>query len=85
MTAPRALLALVIASAIAALLYLSLDSGLAAPRAERLVSLPLAGLSAIFAASAWAASVGGYRQRVPLFAGLALGIGIYALARVLAW
>jgi hypothetical protein len=84
-TAARAALAVAVAGAIAALLYLSLDSGLAAPPAERLVSLPLGGLAAIFAASAWAASVGGYPQRVPFFAGLSIGIGLYSLVRVLAW
>jgi hypothetical protein len=84
-TATRAFLAGVVACTIAALLYLSLDSGLAAPPAERLVSLPLFGLAAIFGASAWAASVGGRPGRVPLFAGLSLGVAIYALVRLLAW
>jgi hypothetical protein len=85
MTPARVALAAIVAAAIDTLLYLSLDSGLATPPAQRLVSLPLGGLAAIFGASAWAASVGGYPQRVPLFTGLALGIGIYALVRVLAW
>jgi hypothetical protein len=84
-TATQKVLAIGVASAIAALLYLSLDSGLATPPAERLVSLPLLGLAAIFGASAWAAVQAGYASRVPLFAGLALGVGIYAIVRVLAW
>ena len=81
----QAFLALAIACAIAMLLYLSLDSGMATPPAERLVSLPLLGLAAIFGVSAWAASQGGYSTRVPLFTGLAAGVGIYAIVRVLAW
>jgi len=74
--------ALVVAGVIAALLYLSLDSGRLAPPAERAFSLPLVGLGVIFAASAWAAAKGGYSQRVPIFAGLALGVGGYALVRL---
>ena len=85
MTPARVALAAIVAAAIDTLLYLSLDSGLATPPAQRLVSLPLGGLAAIFGASAWASSVGGYPQRVPLFTGLALGIGIYALVRLVAW
>ena len=85
MTPVKAFLPVVIACAIAGLLYFSLDSGMAVPPAERLVSLPLLGLAAIFGVSAWAAAQGGYGSRVPLFAGLALGVGIYAIVRVLAW
>jgi hypothetical protein len=84
-TATTKVAAAAVACAIAALLYLSLDSGLATPPAERLVSLPLLGLAAIFGASAWAAAQAGYSTRVPLFTGLALGVGLYAIVRVLAW
>jgi hypothetical protein len=85
MTAARKAVALVVALAIAGLLYLSLDSGLFAPRAERLVSLPLLGLAAIFGASAWAGTVANRPERVPLFAGLAAGVGVYAIVRTFAW
>ena len=85
MTPAKAFLAILVACAIAGLLYFSLDSGMAVPPAERLVSLPLLGLAAIFGVSAWAAAQGGFATRVPLFAGLAAGVGIYAIVRVLAW
>ncbi len=78
----RAVTALVAAAAIASLLYLSLDSGRFAPPAARAFSMPLVGLGVIFAGSAFAAAKGGYPQRVPLFAGLALGVGGYALVRL---
>ena len=85
MTTRGKALAVVVACVIDGLLYLSLDSGLLAPRAERLVSLPLLGLAAIFGASAWAGTVAGRPERVPMFAGLAGGVGLYAIVRVLAW
>lgn len=85
MTAARKALAVAVACAIAGLLYLSLDSGVFAPRAERLVSLPLLGLAAIFGVSAWAGAVANRPERVPLFAGLAAGVGLYALVRTFAW
>jgi len=72
-----------VACVIAALLYLRLDSGLLMEPASRLVSLPLAGLGAMFGAGAWAASLSGYPARAPWFAGLAVGVGGYALARLL--
>jgi hypothetical protein len=78
----KAVIAAIVACAIAGLLYLSLDSGRFAPPAERAFSMPLGGLGVIFAVSAWAASRGAYPQRVPLFAGLAVGLGGYALVRL---
>ena len=78
----RVVRAVVVAGAIAGLLYLSLDSGRFAPPAERAFSMPLVGLGVIFAGSAWAASKGGYPERVPLFTGLAIGVGGYALVRL---
>ena len=78
----RVVSALVVAGAIAGLLYLSLDSGRFAPPAERAFSMPLVGLGAIFAGAAWAASKSGYPERVPFFAGLAVGVGGYALVRL---
>jgi len=44
--------------------------------------MPLVGLGAIFGGAAWAASKGGYPERVPFFAGLAAGVGGYALVRL---
>src|SRR5438128_11798753 len=61
----RVVTAVVVACAIAGLLYLSLDSGRFAPPAERAFSMPLVGLGVIFAGAAWAASKGGYPERVP--------------------
>jgi len=79
----RILLAAVIACTIAALLYLSLDSGRVTPEpAPRLFSLALGGLAVIFAARAWTESIGTERRWVPFFAGLAAGVGGYALARL---
>ena len=78
----RVVSALVVAGAIAGLLYLSLDSGRFAPPAERAFSMPLVGLGAIFAGAAWAASKSGYPERVPFFAGLGVGVGGYALVRL---
>jgi hypothetical protein len=80
----KVLLAAAVACAVAGLLYLRLDSGaVMSEPAPRLVSLPLAGLAAIFAGGAWAASLRGYTQRAPLLAGLSAGIGGYALLRLL--
>jgi hypothetical protein len=81
----KVVVAALVAVVIAALLWLSLDSGRFAPPAERLVSLPLAGLAVIFAARAWGASMSRDARWAPFFAGLAAGVGGYALVRVVAW
>lgn len=81
----KALIAPAVACLIAALLYVSLDSGRFTPPAERLVSAPLLGLAAIFGVSSWAARAGGVPQRGPLLAGLAAGVGGYALLRLVAF
>jgi hypothetical protein len=79
----RSLVAAVIASVIAALLYLSLDSGRVTPEpAPRLFSLALGGLAVIFAARAWTESMRPERRWMSFFAGLAVGVGGYALARL---
>jgi hypothetical protein len=78
----QAVLAVVVACLVAALLWTSLDSGMAGAPAERLVSLPLLGLAAIFAASAWASAYAGMPRRTPVMVGLALGVGGYALVRL---
>lgn len=75
-----------IAAVIATLLYLRLDSGMVTPEpATRLVSVPLCIVAAIFAASAWAASVTGRRNRVGFLAGFAAGAGGYGLLRLFAF
>ena len=76
-----ALVALV-ACAIGALLYWSLDSGRAATPTPRLFSLPLLGLAAIFAARAWTVSLSRDVRTTSFFAGLAAGIGGYAIVRL---
>ena len=78
----RALQTAGVAGVIASLLYWRLDSGLVmAERAPRLVSLPLGGLAVLFALGAWAATFKGQPRRAPFFAGLALGVGAYAVLR----
>jgi hypothetical protein len=68
---------------IAALLWLMLDSGvMTAERAARATSAALVMLSALFGIGAWATAVGGQRERSPLLAALALGVGGYALLRL---
>jgi hypothetical protein len=80
----QGLLAAVVACVVAGLLWTSLDSGIAGQRADRLVSLPLLGLAAIFGASAWASAYAGMQRRTPVMVGLALGVGGYALVRLVA-
>lgn len=71
------------AAVVVGLLYLMLDSGLVSPgRAPALTSLSLGGLAMLFGIGAWATAVGGDRAKSPLLVGLALGLGGYALARV---
>jgi len=79
----KPLLAGVVAFAIAALLYLSLDSGRYTGATPRLFSLPLIGLSLIFGARAWTVSLSRDQRTASLFTGLAIGVGGYALVRLL--
>ena len=73
-----------VAVGIAALLWLMLDSGLVnAERAAPLVSLSLGALGLLFAVGAWATRVGGHRERAPFLLGLAIGVGGYAILRLL--
>jgi hypothetical protein len=74
--------AAVVACAIAALLYFSLDSGRYAAATPRLFSLPLIGLSLIFGARAWTVSLGRDQRTASFFAGLAIGVGGYAVVRL---
>jgi len=73
-----------VAVGIAALLWLRLDSGLVVTdRAVPLVSLSLGALGLLFGVGAWAMSVGGRRERAPFLLGLAIGVGGYAILRLL--
>jgi hypothetical protein len=68
-----------------AVLYLMLDSGVVTPEpAPPMTSLSLGGLAVLFGVGAWAMAVGGQRERMPFLAGVAIGLGVYALTRVLA-
>jgi hypothetical protein len=72
-----------VAVVVAGLLYLNLDSGLVNPdKAERLFSLPLMGLAVIFGIAAWGAAYTGRSARARLMGGLAAGVGVYALLRL---
>jgi ABC-type nickel/cobalt efflux system permease component RcnA len=79
----QALRSAAVAVVVAGLLYLMLDSGTMTPeRAAPLTSLSLGALALLFGVGGWAMKVGGQPERVPLLVGLAVGIGGYALARL---
>ena len=72
------------AIAVAAVLYLALDSGLMTSEpAAPVLSASLGGLALLFGLGAWATRVGGQPERSPLLAGLAIGLGGYAILRLL--
>jgi len=74
----------VIAGALAAVLYLMLDSGAFAPEpAPRAASLSLAALAGLFGLGAWALSATGQSGRSRWPAAIAVGAGGYALVRLL--
>jgi hypothetical protein len=71
------------AGLVAAVLYLMLDSGVVSPeRAPAATSFALLALGLLFGVGAWAMSAGGRTERSPFLAGLAAGVGGYALARL---
>ncbi len=73
----------VIAGAVAAVLWAALDAGLGdTPPAPAATSAGLLVLAALFGGGAWAMQVGGRRERAPLLAGLAIGAGVYGLVRL---
>lgn len=73
-----------IAGAVALVLWASLDSRLGgAPPAPPILSAALAVLAVLFGVGAWAMRIGGRPERAPLLAGLATGIGVYALLRLM--
>jgi len=80
----QVLIAVAVAVAVGLLLYGRLDAGIFTNEpTPRAVSLALGGLAVLFGLGAWAAALGGQRKRAPFMAGLALGVGGYALLRVL--
>jgi hypothetical protein len=72
-----------IAAAAAAVLWASLDAGFGgtAP-APAVASVGLLILAALFGAGSWVMRIGGRPERAPLLAGLAIGAGAYAVARL---
>ena len=80
----RVLVAAAVALVVAGALYLNLDSGKVSPEpAARLFSLPLIGLALIFGVRAWTESMRpASRMLTAFFAGLALGVGGYGVARL---
>jgi hypothetical protein len=81
----RRLRAALVAAAAAGFLWLMLDAGVVgAEPAPPLTSLSLGALALLFGLGAWALSATGQQpERVPLLFGLALGLGGYALVRLL--
>ena len=76
---------LAVAVAVAAVLYLALDSGVVTSEpAPPGTSVALAVLATIFGLGAWVMQKGGQPERVPLLAGLAVGLGAYAVLRIVA-
>jgi len=77
---------LVIAVAVAAVLWLALDSGrLSAEPAQPGTSAALGMLALVFGVGAFVMRAGGQQQRVPLLVGMALGTGAYALVHACAY
>jgi len=75
-----------VAGGIAAVLYLMLDSGVLRPdAAPRVISVSLLVLTVIFGVGSWTASIGGQAGRSSTLAGLAIGIGGYAVFRTIAF
>ena len=72
-----------ITSAVTAVLWLCLDSGMGdTPPPPAGTSVALLLLSAVFGIGTWVMRAGGRPERVPLLAGLAIGAGAYALVRL---
>jgi len=67
--------------AVMVVLYVALDAGVA-PAAPG-TSVALAGLALLFGVGAWAFGAAGQGERSPGMAGLAAGLGLYAVLRML--
>ena len=73
-----------IAGAVVAVLWMALDANPArASQPPIAVSSGLLALAVVFGVAAWVMQVGGQPKRAPLFAGLSMGAGGYAVARLL--
>ena len=73
----------VIAGLVTAVLWASLDAGLGDTEpAPGAASAGLLVLAFLFGTGAWVMVLGGRRERAPLLAGLAIGVGAYALVRL---
>lgn len=76
----------VVAGAAVSVLYLMLDSGVVrSEAAPRIVSVGLLVLTVIFGVGGWTASISGEAGRSSALAGLAIGVGGYAVFRVIAF
>lgn len=71
-----------IAAVTIAILWLMLDSAWFAEPAERVMSASLAGLGALFGAGSAVMWFGGRPERSPQYAGLSIGLLVYAVARL---
>jgi len=64
-------------------LYTALDAAVLTPeRATGHASYALIALALLFGLGAWAMEVGGREERSPMYAGLALGTGLYGVLRL---
>ena len=75
----NAIVAAAEALVVAVLLHLSLDLRGSSPR---LFSVPLVGLALLFAVRAWTTSLSNNARSTRFFAGLAAGVGGYAIVRL---
>lgn len=69
-----------VAALVMAVLYVALDAGAAAPAPG--TSFALLTLALLFGVGAWAFGVGGRPEHRPAMAGLAIGLALYAVLRV---
>ncbi len=75
-----------VAGGAVAILYLMLDSGAVAHEPPPPgITFSLGALAVVFGAGSWVMWAGGQRERTPMLAGLALGVGGYALLRLIAF
>ena len=73
-----------VAAAAAFVLWFAIDSGLVRPPDQPAAfSFGLLPLALVFGAAAWVMQNGGRPERAPLLAGLSIGVGSYAVARLL--
>ena len=72
-----------VAGAVAAILYVMLDSGVLRPGASpRVLSVALLVLAGIFGVGTWTASMSRQQSRSATLAGLAVGVAGYAILRL---